>query len=493
MFKKTVLITFLFLFLFSSLAWSDSLLQGPFDLEVGLKQYKTQTDWKVYHLGKDNELYNFEGQCTWFCYAVTREKMPTGNAWTWYSSFAKKNPERVGSIPQIEAICVWKGDYCIDASTGEKYGHVAKVTKIYEDGSFEIWESNYQKLKITRRLITDRSQILGFIYPLEENIKPLEVVDKNKYPSEAILKKQNLISTGPNINYRNYKFMKTIDPNTGVNSIAVSNNIITFIVGSRHMCRLIQLDINGKQISSQYQIGQYYLKKCHQISGFKNNIIVMADATYQKEKIPEERYIFLLANSNNTNLQKIGEGRGENPKQYYTWNYPEIKFDTQGNTYITDNTQGFGRIQKFSPQGVFVKQITNREIPRLIYPKILFCLNKKIYVKIEKGDSCHGTRILIFDADLNLIGDKIFDLTANLRNRSIWGSDIGNACTDYMGNIYFIFHNGLMMKYDRNFKLIFLKEINSGATQIVVDEFGKIFILYGGHYSGRIQIWEPIK
>ena len=83
-------------------------LYGPYDIDEGIKKFQEITNRKVYHLGDDNALHDYVGQCTWFCYATTNERMPVGNACEWYTDFASKYPDRVGSEPKIGAICVWE-------------------------------------------------------------------------------------------------------------------------------------------------------------------------------------------------------------------------------------------------------------------------------------------------------------------------------------------------------------------------------------------------
>lgn len=172
-------------------------LYGPYDIDEGIKKFQEITNRKVYHLGDDNALHDYVGQCTWFCYATTNERMPVGNACEWYTDFASKYPDRVGSEPKIGAICVWEA--CPEFS---QYGHVGKVTRIFSDGSFITWEANRVAGKITCQKITSREHITGFIYPkgvnmsaspeqvpnTENNIvetpaKPFYVIEDNCYPA----------------------------------------------------------------------------------------------------------------------------------------------------------------------------------------------------------------------------------------------------------------------------------------------------------------------
>lgn len=171
--NKNYLVIFLILISIScSIGFADEVVKGPYNPSDGLKNYQSIAKGKIYHLGDDNpfEKAASDGgyskfQCTWFCFAVTQERMPLGNAYEWYDQFATLHPDRVGSEPRPGAICVWNQNFYKD-------GHVGKVTKLNPDGTFETWECNRQRGQITCYKITDRSNITGFIYPLgeEENI-----------------------------------------------------------------------------------------------------------------------------------------------------------------------------------------------------------------------------------------------------------------------------------------------------------------------------------
>lgn len=574
----TIISILFFIFCFG-FSWADKTLEGPYDPKEGLEAYKKQTKSDVYHIS-DNKLKDFYGQCTWFCHAVTSEIMPLGNASSWYQDFKDKYPTRVGPDPRVGAICVW------DKNFDGNYGHVAKVTKIYPDKTFEVWDSNYVSSKdtgskITHRLIEDRTYILGFIYPLESgklqeirvitsechpkencqidsggkawiticgkiskreidknmhvgsktgsNYKSYDVVyskdgtktiivfsglwlpadevtiklDKelsdnlgNHMPSDYFLnfsiKGKLLVSTGPSVNYSQYHLSRSISFNhvdSNLRTVYVSDRKIYVPCGAGSSSRLVILDLDGNIIEDMRMIGEYLLEYPYQVGVDKENVFVLCDCKNLRNN-RQQKCIFLIKNYLFALPEIIGSGKGENPGQFYTWNLPNIKFDSSGNMYLSDFCQGFGRIQKFSPEGNFIKQITNKDLGNFFVVKILFCRGNEIYVKADTN-GCGGTAIFIFDTNLNL--KKICPNNFNDPDsgKMMMGSTLVEACTDDAQNMYFVYHKGLLIKYDKNFKLICLFKLNGCPTKIQVDHDNKIYIFY--HNENKLEIWDPIR
>lgn len=160
------IIIFVLVFISSiGLGYCDLRLMGPFGQDEGLEKYAEDTKRKVYHVSRDNpfETAGYKGQCTWFCYTVTQERMPTGHAKFWLKSFADKT--RISNEPKPGDIAVWGESFC-------GYGHVAKVVKVLGNGYFEVWDCNRDTLQISKWLITDKSKIIGFIRPKPEIYEP---------------------------------------------------------------------------------------------------------------------------------------------------------------------------------------------------------------------------------------------------------------------------------------------------------------------------------
>lgn len=309
-------------------------------------------------------------------------------------------------------------------------------------------------------------------------------------------KEQETVSIEPKPlpQYKEYKLIKSIDlskfGNVGTNSIALFKGNIIYMTDSGEYCSIVKITPSEDLIYKRHKLGEIIFKDYHKINAYKNKIILMVDAAYKKENNKIYRYIFYFTDGK---IYRIGIGEGEKPGQYYIWNKPSIKFDQAGNIYISDNRPGFGRIQKFSPQGNFIKQVTNKTLSKLIWPTILFCHNDKLYVGVKKQSCGYGTRILVLDENLNFLEDKIIDPTIHYPHRASLGSGIKNACVDQKGNIYFLFHGGLWIKYDNKFKFVCYQKIYHSPSQILVDYGGKIYVLYGSTYGSRINIWEPIK
>jgi len=193
----------------NTLALADKTL-AIYEIDEGLRQYKIQTGQKVYHLGKDNpfEVIGCRGQCTWFSYAVTKERIPCKNhAYKWYKA-CKDHPDwRIYNKPKVGSVCVWGTGYY------PNYGHVGKVTKVYANGSFDVWDANYKSVKITHRRITNFSKITGF------------VIHKNHI---ALSRKFQVID------FRITKYL-----NNDVIAITLSDNIHQ--ISAKKISRLIQL------------------------------------------------------------------------------------------------------------------------------------------------------------------------------------------------------------------------------------------------------------
>lgn len=125
--------------------------------------------------------YGYKGQCTWFTYGRTIEKLGIslpcefyGNAVDWWYADVKDNVYAYGSEPKPNSIAVWGG-----GKLG--YGHVAFVEKVegntvyFNEGNFTIRGAYDGKLKsLSKEEIKDRGNLhlKGYIYLNEKNSLP---------------------------------------------------------------------------------------------------------------------------------------------------------------------------------------------------------------------------------------------------------------------------------------------------------------------------------
>jgi hypothetical protein len=102
------------------------------------------------------------GNCTFWVKQQIGTALPTfwGNAAEWWNAAGDCGWSR-GSAPAKGAIAVWGPG--VDPPDG--FGHVAVVTGVAGD-QFTVSEMNWQGLgKVDTRNVTDKSNLLGFIYP----------------------------------------------------------------------------------------------------------------------------------------------------------------------------------------------------------------------------------------------------------------------------------------------------------------------------------------
>lgn len=152
------------LILISSIVYTQT-ISSPYSPDEGLRRYQEATGRRVYHVGKDNpyEVKGYKGECTWFVYAVREDKLPTpgkGDAWKWYE-ICKNAGYAVGTEPKVGSIAVW------NQNVAQGHGHVAFVTEVNPDGSFEVWDSNWSRdldHKVRHRRVTSQANLTGFIY-----------------------------------------------------------------------------------------------------------------------------------------------------------------------------------------------------------------------------------------------------------------------------------------------------------------------------------------
>lgn len=124
-------------------------------------------------------IYGYKGQCTWFTYGRTLEKLDVklpnafyGNAVEWWYDNITKNVFPYGEEPKANSIAVWSG-----GNLG--YGHVAFVENVegdtvyFNEGNFSIRGDYDQKLKsLSKESIKKRGNLYlkGYIY-VQENSK----------------------------------------------------------------------------------------------------------------------------------------------------------------------------------------------------------------------------------------------------------------------------------------------------------------------------------
>ncbi len=133
--------------------------------------YEQDTGWRVHHLGTDNpDSAGYHGECPWFVKAVRRDRLPAGNAWEMLGR-CRTAGYATGDTPKPGCIAVWS------SSVGGGYGHVALVKALHDDGTLEVWDSNwgeeaknsvYTDGMVRRRSMplgdNDRKHIVGYVY-----------------------------------------------------------------------------------------------------------------------------------------------------------------------------------------------------------------------------------------------------------------------------------------------------------------------------------------
>ena len=109
------------------------------------------------------------GQCTWGVKALADW---VGNYWgnanQWGDS-ARKAGYTTGSTPQVGSVIVFPNSIY----EGVNYGHVAYVTNVYEDGTIEVLESNYngvdEQIKNYRGRFNPNQPRYGGVYYIYPN------------------------------------------------------------------------------------------------------------------------------------------------------------------------------------------------------------------------------------------------------------------------------------------------------------------------------------
>lgn len=104
------------------------------------------------------------GQCTWYVFAM-RLQMGKPISTFWHDAHkwndkAKSDGFKVGVKPKVGAVLVVEQN-----SSSPVYGHVALVTKVNKDGSFDVTEMNYKgPYIVSDRHIDKVSEIHSFVY-----------------------------------------------------------------------------------------------------------------------------------------------------------------------------------------------------------------------------------------------------------------------------------------------------------------------------------------
>ena len=116
---------------------------------------------------EENGIYH-DGNCTWYAFAREREilgyapPVKSGDAGTWQQQY-KNLGYNISTTPKLGSI----------ACNG---GHVAIVEEIYDDGTFLISESNYNRKYFNTRIST-ASEWTGFV--VLENFQPMPIKSAN--------------------------------------------------------------------------------------------------------------------------------------------------------------------------------------------------------------------------------------------------------------------------------------------------------------------------
>lgn len=161
--------------------------------------------------------YGYKGQCTWFTYGRTLEKLgislPSefyGNAVDWWFANEKDHVYTYGSEPKPNSIAVWGG-----GNLG--YGHVAFVENVegntvyFNEGNFSVRKAYDGKLKtLSKEEIKNRGNLYleGYIYLNQKDSSSNSSKNNNVSPnnsSESSLSKGvvNLSSKNSTLNIRN--------------------------------------------------------------------------------------------------------------------------------------------------------------------------------------------------------------------------------------------------------------------------------------------------
>jgi surface antigen len=107
------------------------------------------------------------GQCAWYAEQITT--LPNGKNWTIGSTVAEKKQQLQGHIQNGNGFALGDGVPQVGNSivfNGGKWGHVAVISKINEDGTAVLDESNYgndRKVTKSRTVRLDDPSILGFL------------------------------------------------------------------------------------------------------------------------------------------------------------------------------------------------------------------------------------------------------------------------------------------------------------------------------------------
>ena len=159
-----------------------------------VQDFTQKTGRKVEHLNQANASYGkLIGQCTWFVCAVREDDLLSvvrgkGDAYRWFK-ICQDAGYACGQEPKIGAIAVW-----VKAFGG--YGHVALVTGVRNDGSFEVWDCNlHEDCKVGNHLFYSQRDLQGFVYWSGGQTGPPPV----KLPEVGPVKPRNkiLIEKGP--------------------------------------------------------------------------------------------------------------------------------------------------------------------------------------------------------------------------------------------------------------------------------------------------------
>lgn len=103
------------------------------------------------------------GQCTYYvASALSWVPAGWGNAYQWWQN-AISQGYQTSQTPVVGSIAVWSSS--LPGSEG--YGHVAEVTGVNSNGSFNVSEMNYSGGPgvVDTRTVTNAQDLLGFILP----------------------------------------------------------------------------------------------------------------------------------------------------------------------------------------------------------------------------------------------------------------------------------------------------------------------------------------
>jgi len=153
--------------------------------------FRLDTGWEP---DLEGNPFRYRGECTWFTWAVRVEPEhppARGNARDWWQQLVTEKGYGQGHLPKAGAIAYWP------PSPRLSLGHVGLLTRVYYDGTIEVWDSNWGKEgskdedytngMVRHRVIDPRKENISYIYwPEGREIPPGDPRDRIALAAEAV-------------------------------------------------------------------------------------------------------------------------------------------------------------------------------------------------------------------------------------------------------------------------------------------------------------------